>query len=384
MGQRLTGPCITIFLILAMLSACPTFVRLTSASAPAGPAIDVHNHLPRGVTLEALIKLMNDAGARKTLLMPVFIDRDKPNGQGISDENLVVEFYKQQPDRIIPFLGMQRDWTETQGEAWENLLRFAESQLRTGFFRGIGEFILWHYAYSYPDGEQGDEVKIPADGPFVKKFLDLAAKYRVPVIIHYEIDEESLPSLKKMLTYGRKVTIILAHNGGRPDPITWKALLDDYPNLFYDLGGMTRLGHYGYASGEYVKNPIDDGTGHLRPAWKPLYEQYADRIVGIGTDFAHPEVWASNQKSGRYSTMIAVFRSLLSDLSTETVEKIWFRNAEKMFATNTSATNAATGATGTVKTGFTGAEAVHVVMVTALAPIVPLFTPEKRKVELPS
>jgi hypothetical protein len=82
--------------------------------------------------------------------------------------------------------------------------------------------------------------------------------------------------------------------------------------------------------------------------------------------------------------MIAVFRSLLSDLSTETVEKIWFRNAEKMFAANTSATNAATGATGTVKTGFTGAEAVHVVMVTALAPIVPLFTLEKRKVELPS
>lgn len=372
-----------------MLSACPTFIRLTSASAPADPAIDVHNHLSRGVTLEALIKLMNEAGVRKTLLMPVFYDGDKPNGQGISDENLVVEFYKQQPDRIIPFLGMQRriinrkHGLQPDAEA-ENLLQLAESQLRTGYFRGMGEFILWHYFYLYSDGKQGETVKIPADAPLMKKFLDLAAKYRVPVIIHYEIDEESLPSLKKMLTYGRKVTIILAHNGGRSDPITWKALLDDYPNLFYDLGGMTRLGHYGYASGEYMKNPIDDGKGHLRPEWKPLYEQYADRIVGIGTDFAHPEVWASNQKSGRYSTMIAVFRSLLSDLSTETVEKIWFRNAEKMFAANTSATNAATGATGTVKTGFTGAEAVHVVMVTALAPIVPLFTLEKRKVELPS
>ncbi len=304
----------------------------TPASAPKPlPLIDAHNHLPRGVTLDYLIELMDGAGVQMTLLMPVYYSANQPQGQGISDENLVLAFYKQEPNRIIPFLGMQRQvlldakrWQQPDVAA-EDLLRFAESQLRTGLFKGMGEFILWHYPYSYGGGNQGGAVKIPADTPLMRRFLDLAANYHVPVTIHYEIDEESLPSLKRMLEYGRKTAIILAHNGGRPDHTTLKALLDEYPNVFCDLGAMTRLGHYGYTSGEYKKNPIEDGTGHLLPQWRILYEQYADRFI-LGTDMAHPEPWANRE---RYKSMNTIFRSLLSDLSAQAAEKIAFRNAQK-------------------------------------------------------
>ena len=305
--------------------------------------IDAHNHLPRGLTLDLLLQRMDKANVAKTVLMTVYYGGANPRGQGISDENLVLEFYKKRPDRIIPFLGMQRPvlgqrnaarWLQPD-EAAEKLLAFAESRLRTGFFRGMGEFILWHYPYSLPSGAIGGAVNIPADTPLMKRFLDLASRYHVPVLLHYEIDPESFPALKRMLDYGRGATVILAHNCGRPDPATLKALLDEYPNVFCDLGGMTHNNAYGRVSepprpGQWiVKNPIDDGAGHLRPQWRALYEAYADRFVGIGLDSAHPEAWANPDHYGR---VIAVYRSMLSDLSPEAAEKIGFKNAEKMLA----------------------------------------------------
>jgi len=304
--------------------------------------IDTHSHLPRGLTLDHLVKLMDETGVAMTVLMPTFYGGDKPEGQGISDENLVLDFHRKRPDRIIPFLGMQRPvlldkkrWEQPDAAA-ERLLRFSESQLSTAPFRGIGEFILCHYSYSYPSGARGETIRIPADTPLMKKFLDLAAKYNVPVSIHYEIDEESLPSLKKMLEYGRRTIVILAHNGGRPDPPTLQTFLNEYPNVLIDWSGMTHFGGYGLTSPPgkgstwawVVKNPIEDGKGHLRPEWKVFAEKYQDRIVGIGFDGAHPEQFINTEV---YKRALTVFRSMLSDLSPEAAEKIGFKNAQKLF-----------------------------------------------------
>lgn len=302
--------------------------------------IDAHNHLPRGVTLDLLLERMNKSNVAKTVLMTVYYGAANPRGQGISDEDLVLEFYKKSPERIIPFLGMQRPelgqparWRQPD-ETAEKLLAFTESRLRTGTFRGIGEFILWHYAYSLPSGATGNAVKIPADSPLMKRFLDLGSKYRVPVLLHHEIDPESLPVLKRMLDYGRSTTVILAHNCGRPDPATLKALLDEYRNLYCDLGGMTNNNAYGRVSepsipGQwFVKNPVEDGTGHIRQHWREFYEAYADRFVGVGPDSAHPEAW---ENPDNYARTFASFRSMLSDLSPEAAEKIGYKNAQKIF-----------------------------------------------------
>jgi hypothetical protein len=292
--------------------------------------------------LDHLVKIMDENGIAMTVLMPTYYGGNKPEGQGISDENLVLDFYRKRPDRIIPFLGMQRPvlldkgrWEQPDAAA-ERLLRFAESQLGTASFKGIGEFILCHYAYSYPSGARAETIRIPADTPLMKKFPDLAVKYNVPVSIHYEIDEESLPSLKRMLEYGRRNTVILAHNGRRADLPTLKTLLTDYPNILIDWSGMTHFGGYGLASPPtpgkgyiwFVKNPIEDGKGHLRPEWKVFAEQYQDRIVGIGFDGAHPEQFINPEV---YKRALAAFRSMLSDLSPEAAEKIGSKNAQRLF-----------------------------------------------------
>jgi hypothetical protein len=328
----------------AQESTDTTAKLLKPAEAPMSrlTLIDVHSHLCRGLTLEHLVKIMDENGITMTVLMPTYYGGNKPEGQGISDENLVLDFYRKLPDKIIPFMGMQRPvlldkkrWEQPDAAA-ERLLRFTESQLSTAAFKGIGEFILCHYAYSYPSGARAEEIRIPADTPLMKKFLDLATKYNVTVSIHYEIDDESLPSLKRMLEYGRRNIIILAHNGGRSDIPTLQALLSEFPNVLIDWSGMTHFGGYGLTSPPapgkgytwFVKNPVEDGNGHLLSKWKVFAEQYQDRIIGIGFDGAHPEQFINPEV---YKRALAAFRSMLSDLSPEAAEKIGFKNAQKLF-----------------------------------------------------
>jgi|WetSurMetagenome_2_1015567.scaffolds.fasta_scaffold49242_4 hypothetical protein len=129
--------------------------------------VDVHSHLPRGLTLDHLINIMDDNGIKTTVLMPPFYGGNKPDGQGISDENLVLDYSRRKPDRIIPFMGMQRPvlldqkrWEQPDAQA-ECLLRFTKAQLSKGSFKGLGEFILWHYDYRYPSGAWGEKIKNP-------------------------------------------------------------------------------------------------------------------------------------------------------------------------------------------------------------------------------
>jgi hypothetical protein len=170
----------------------------------------------------------------------------------------------------------------------------------------------------------------------MKKFLDLAEKYKIPVSVHCEIDEESLPALKRMLAYAQRSTVILAHNGGRADAATLQTLLNDYPAVLLDWSGMTHFGGYGLTSPPapgkgyqwFVKNPIEDGQGHLRREWKAFAEKNQDRILGIGFDGAHPEQYTNPEI---YRRALAAFRSMLSDLSPEAAEKIGQKNARKLF-----------------------------------------------------
>lgn len=347
--NKLIAPMFVVFVAALAQAQAPADTtgnssKSTEASRPRPMLIDVHSHLVRGLSLDQLIKTMDENGIAMTVLMPTYYGGNKPEGQGISDENLVLDYYGKRPDRIIPFLGMQRPvlldrsrW-EQPDEAAERLLKFAETKLGTGSFKGMGEFILGHYPYAYPSGAKGEKISIPADAPLMKKFLDLAGKYKVPVSVHCEIDEESLPSLKKMLAYGQRNTIILAHNGGRADVATLQTLLDEYPNVLLDWSGMTHFGGYGLTSlpapGKgyqwFVKNPIEDGQGHLRREWKVFAEKNQERILGIGFDGAHPEQYTNPEV---YRRALAAFRTMLSGLAPEAAEKIGFRNAEKLFGT---------------------------------------------------
>jgi len=327
------------------------------------PLVDAHNHLTNGLTVENLVSLMDDSIVKTVVLMPIFYQQSNGTDipQGISDESLISKFTAQQPDRIIPIFGMQRDlladrnrWLNPDGTA-ETFLNSVESGLKSGLYKGMGEFIINHYGYSFASGITAGRVKIPADTTLMRRFLDLSAKYNIPVIIHYEIDADSKSSLLSMLDYAQSVgsIVVLCCGGGRPDPETMRTIMGTYPNLRCDLGGMTRYEIYGSLSGPYSKNPIEDGTWHLLPEWKSVYEQFPDRFT-IGVDSAYPQTWALGD---HYRSSMSGFRMLLSDLSPATALAIGSGNALSLWkspatstTTSTAISSKSTSTTPTVST----------------------------------
>jgi hypothetical protein len=317
-------------------TSAPNGANVMPSAAEGLPLIDAHNHLPRGIELQDLISRMDRLGVDKTILMPVFYDGDKPGGQGISDENLVINWYKQQPSRIIPFFGMQRPilgysprWVNPPDNQTSLLLYSMNTALGANPYKGIGEFIIRHYSYSCPSGASGIDVDVPIDSLLMRKFLDMAAQYKLPITVHYEAEEKTIPPLKTMLEYRPEVTWIWAHCTGRCTPDMSRSMLKQYPNLYSDLGGMTAInGTYGslivYCQRD-PKNPIEDGNNHLRQDWKDVFEEFPDRFV-IGTDCAHPQAWQSNY----FGQSLSRFKSLLSDLTDSTAKKIAYENITRI------------------------------------------------------
>ena len=82
--------------------------------------IDVHGHIPpEGLSLEEILRLMDEAGISKTVLMP----------RGPIPQGAALDLFREAPDRIIPFLG-------TMTAAWHrgdyDTLKRAEKSLATG------------------------------------------------------------------------------------------------------------------------------------------------------------------------------------------------------------------------------------------------------------
>ncbi|MGA2785737.1 MAG: amidohydrolase family protein [Candidatus Bathyarchaeia archaeon] len=295
------------------------------------PLFNVHVHLIKAITPEDILAKMDRTGTSRVVLMPLHYNQD---GGGGVDENYVYKFYEKDSERLIPFVGMQRDilrnpdiWLQPDKDSEvSNVLMTAESHMKKGIFKGIGEFILRHYGYTKGQDIMHD-VDVPIDSPLFYKFLNLAQKYDVPVNIHLEAEEKTLASLENVLQSRPDAKIVWAHCG-RADTATLRRLLGKSNNLYFDVAGMmaTDDSLYGSNDPQFRKNPHEDGSGNLYPEWKKFYEDFADRIIGIGTDATHASGYQNN-----WDPRINRFRQLLLSLSESARTKIAYKNAEKLY-----------------------------------------------------
>ena len=294
--------------------------------------IDAHGHLNGDMSAKKLIELMDQAGVSRMVLMPRYYTSRRSGGEG-SDEQ-ALNYSTRYPGRFIPVIGGQRSiltarerWLKPDGVA-EDLLAEAETKLKSGKFYGVGEFILRHYAYDREDGQGGSDHDIPIDTILMRRFMDLSAKYRVPLVIHAEGEPEVVAGMESLLTYNLEAKVIWAHSCGRSSAEIIHKMLSRHSNLYCDLGAMLNAPFAGY--GRYWPKRtqwmflIEDGSGHLYPDMKALYEELPDRFL-IGTDCAHTSALKN------YAKRIERFRKLLSDLKPETARRIAFQNAEKLF-----------------------------------------------------
>lgn len=311
--------------ILLVLAACVPASTPTPAPAPAPPPkptptptpkpeatssplaiipiIDIHAHNQPGITPELMLQNMSKANVTKAVLMP---------NQGY-DYDGAKSIALQYPDKFIAFIGFQNKEWVTQSPGFPGTVEKALADKNGGLFRGLGEVLLRHYAI--PDRGAPD-IYIPATNKSSYQMFSFSEKYHVPITIHMEAEEKTVPELEAALKDFPKAQVIWAH-AGRAEASLVDSMLGTYPNLYIDLAALDPSRPYGIE-----KNPITAKDGMLNPEWKQLLIKFQDRVM-TGSDMPFKDLWTK----GWYVKIMDSQRALLEQLPRDVAEKIAYKNA---------------------------------------------------------
>ena len=272
---------------------------LCLAAAPAGsaeyggPLIDAHSHVPNATTIDAYVAAMKRHNVVKVVLLGV-------GGQQKEDTAWLTAASKKYPDRVVAGLPLADPTSESAASQ-------LELQLDRRKPRVIGEVHLRQVGRRLIDRDP--------NSPTFGKILDVAAKFEVPIVIHYELTDAAETALDRALAAHRKSTIVLAHGGEGP-PRRLDRLLLRNPNLFVDLSGM-----------HFQRTPaLASETGPLDPGWKALIEKMPDRFM-IGVD-----VWAARLfEPAMLDRLFMWTRRIVGELRLDVAERVAHRNAAKLY-----------------------------------------------------
>lgn len=297
-----------------------------------GPLIDAHSHVGESFVWETMVSVMDRNNVSRQIVMA----RHYPGPSGSSDlpgnDELALKLASKYPGRFFPLVGMQRPEL-TGASKWRNpdaaveaILKEAEVSLSTGRFRGIGEVIVRHYAYS--SGKHA-EMENPIYSPFMQRLSQIAGRFDVPIVLHMEGAPDLVKDFARLLQENTRVRYVWAHSCGRSKAPVIRAMLENHPNLFCDLSSMTNVGESGYGTGwprmeEY--NALIEQNGVIFPEMLEIYEAFPDRFT-IGTDVAH----APGMNHKNYGRRIQRFRELLAQLKPQTAAAFAEGNAIKIF-----------------------------------------------------
>ena len=258
-----------------------------------GPLIDAHSHVPNATAINTYVAAMKRHNVVKVVLLGV-------GGLQKDDTIWLTAASKKYPDRVVAGLPLP---DPTAGTAASQL----ELQLERGRPRVIGEVHLRQVGRRTIDRD-------PNSAAF-GKILDVAGKFGVPIVIHYELTDAAETALDRALAAHRKATIVLAHGGEGP-PGRLDRLLQRNPNLVADLSGM-----------HFQRTPmLASETGSLDPGWKGLIEKMPDRFL-IGVD-----VWAARLfEPAMLDRLILWTRRILGELRPDVAERVAHRNAAKLY-----------------------------------------------------
>ena len=220
------------------------------------------------------------------------------------------------PKRIVAFYGPYRDsmdWLLWQRK--ESLIPKVETALASGEYQGIGELHIIG----------GGFAKTKDKSVVLKAFLELAAKYDVPIMIHTEFSKPSY--MLAICEAHRKSKIIWAHAGAILQPADVDVVMSKCPNVW---SGMAARDPW-----RYVDNQHTDENGKLFPEWKALMLKYPNRFM-VGSDTVWPvdeiDSWHTAdtgwQELGRFWDF---HRSWLAQLPTDISLKIKRENAMSLF-----------------------------------------------------
>ena len=291
--------------------------------------IDSHLHYFNFISetdgFDKLVRKMDESGVSKSVIFgtpiikswdqekrPVYYwDTDSSAYYYSATDFIMLEELEKQPkevqNRFYPFIcGINPH----DRNSLDHIKRVIE--LHPNMVSGIGEIMSKHddlTAYTYGEAPRSDDKAMLS-------IYDYAAEQGFPILIHHNIASSYTNELtyvnemKNALAYNRGVNFIWAHIGisrrVEVDDLigTAKTLLDENPNLYFDLSWLV------------YDNYINISVESLN-SWAALIEQYPNRFM-IGTDLIG--------KYDNYYDTISRYGPLVRLLSRETAEDICSKN----------------------------------------------------------
>ncbi len=267
--------------VKTVLSAAAVIVVLPLATPGAQAQfllVDAHIHYSHDAwdmlpPVEA-IKILRKAGLKKA-----FVSSSNDDGTQM--------LYEQAPDLVVPVLRPYRRRGEIS--SWysdETIVGMVEERLAKNIYAGIGEFHVYG-----PD----------ADRPVVRRIVELAAKYKIFLHAHSDID-----AVDRIFAQNPEARVLWAHSGfDSPEDVAM--MLRKYNNLWADLAFRS----------EHASN------GKVDPQWRKVFLEFPDRFM-IGTDTYTPDRWYYVVEHADWS------RNWIADLPRDVGENIAYRNAEAL------------------------------------------------------
>ena len=307
------------------------------------PLIDMESYLPRENGKEVLrrtMRVMDDDGVALMSLSGYQAPRDGKT-KGYRWGYYIHQVVNAHPGRFILTTnkGGNRNWWAQKGGKPQHFIDQLERQVRGGDYPFIGEIEFRHYMSNAQckAGKTHRDLDIPLNGKNGHRVFRLSAATGVPFSIHLEPEDSPLDALEEMLGAYPKARVMIAHFGQirhperetRFGPALVRRLLDDHPNLYFDIS----VGEPGRQY-QCADRPLDtvfwetrfgQQTDTVKPAYREILTKYSDRFVA-GFDYG-----PANRQSERFlRSRIANIRLIVRDLPEGAKHDIGYRNAWRL------------------------------------------------------
>lgn len=312
----------------ANASSAPTNLCVNqSIDAGRMDIFDSHTHINSKISASQIISEMDKAGVSVSNLY--------------GGDSSSLEAMSQYPGRFIAFVDTpdspQPSTWFTQGQAF---VAFAESQLKTGKFYGIGETNLRYYNGRAPISPP--DIYIPPDSLLWLQLVNMSARYHVPISFHFIPDDPvANAAFEKMLSYNKDATLIWAHLGFNDMPLNHATLNDfllRYPNLYFDTAGIQNMQNpLPKPNSNWAVLANQSSKGQLNEEWKQFFETWNSRFL-FGSDAGGGgngrERWlnyADDSVSGATPNAVGHWKSLFSNLDYNAARNIMSGNSRGLF-----------------------------------------------------
>lgn len=205
--------------------------------------------------------------------------------KGVRFDDLSNRLIAAYPDRFIPVGNGGQPPALTEDPT--AFLEAQESAARKRQIMLFGEFEFRHYPSprQFKRGDTGRDVDVPVDGPTGHRLFRMSEKTGLAFQIHYEIEDELLTPLEKMLVQYPQAKVIWCHlaqiryiqRTKRYTPAYVEGMIRRYPNLYFDIAFGDAYAIYP-PSGQRHARVWSEG-GDIKAEWRDLIVAYPKRFL---------------------------------------------------------------------------------------------------------